>query len=87
MKLLFCMVILSVYFSALFCVPDNCQSGSTCNEENRRCDCPPGFTGLLCDTGQYKSKYYKVCLIDNPAEKQRVFIIVLFYTYISIICT
>lgn len=37
----------------LFCNPNPCANGGTCNETPKTCSCTPGFTGPTCLTGMF----------------------------------
>ena len=44
------------------CDPDPCQNGGICNDETNgyNCNCPSGFTGDDCETGNVKNHIYSL---------------------------
>lgn len=46
----------SVFVVELFCSPDPCLNGASCDEDADTCACTTGYTGEFCETGREPAK-------------------------------
>ena len=51
------------------CISRPCTNGGLCIEgvNSYTCHCPPGYTGILCQTGKYTAKYLPLNILFRYA--------------------
>ena len=57
-EILLCFLILILLTDIDDCSPDPCQNGAACTDgvNTYTCVCLAGYTGMNCETGEYKNK-------------------------------